>query len=204
MAYDIVLLKGPDTIVNLFRPELQKGFYISSHQGSTVFTFLTGSCGISENYISEKVKTVLIDGGPVDDIFNIEIKEGGVCAVSGAMPGIVGAMMRIGSPYAAMRESITARPRRSSETGKEIVVELKLFNVVLSDMGLYFLKKGILLGRKRVYDFFKKNGDELYSVCREVMLNGLPVENRKIMEDKFSGISELVILKVGIDNENNC
>jgi len=184
-------------------PELQKGFYISSNEGKTVYSFLTDTCGMSETYISEKIKTVLIGGGPVDDIFNTEIKDGGTCAISGAMPGIVGAMMRIGSPYAAMRESITVKPHKSAESGKNIIIELKLFNVILSDMGIHFLKQGILLNRGRVFEFFKMRREEIYSDCREILLNDSPVEKHKITDEEYGGIGELVILKVEIEDENN-
>ena len=203
MKNDTYLLKCSGGSLNIFMQELQKGFFIPSYEGITVYSFLTEFCGISSEYIAQKIKTILIDGGPVDDIFKTGIKEGGVCAISGAMPGIVGAMMRMGSPYAAMRESITTRPDQSSESGKRIIVELKLFNVILSDKGPDFLKQGILLNKKRVSDLFKKHGDEIYSDCSEILQNGSPVNKQILNIDENTTTSELVILKIEIENENN-
>jgi hypothetical protein len=204
MEHDIFLFKCSYVIISLFIQELQKGFYIPACEGKSLFSFLNEDCGISEEYISGSIKTVLIDGGPVDDIFNTKIKDGGGCALSGAMPGIVGAMMRIGSPYAPMRESITVKPEKTDLSGKLINYELKLFNIVLSDMGLLLLKKGILLKKERIYDLFTKHHNDIYSNCSKIFLNGKLVSRQKetgidIDKDKISG---LVILKIELEDEN--
>jgi len=202
MAYDTILLKCSSIIMYLFMQELQKGIYIPSNEGKTIYSFITEDCGISDGYISEKIKTMLIDGGPVDDIFNTTIKDGGVCALSGAMPGIVGAMMRIGSPYAAMRESITVKPDNSSGSKKEIKFGLKLFNTILSDKGRDFFKHGILIEKKRISELFERYGDEVYSNCREVIINGSPCEKKQITENGMKSLGEIVNLKVEFEDEN--
>lgn len=182
-------------------PELQTGFSISSKEGVTIYSFLTDYCGISGEYISEKIKTIMINGGPVDDIFHTKIHHGGVCALSGAMPGIVGAMMRMGSPYAVMREGITVKPEGSEESGREILVDLKLFNVILADKGIYFLKRGILLQEKRIINLFKKNGDDIFSCCREILFNGEPLDFKKSVTDGVS-MDRLINLKLEIEDES--
>lgn len=202
MGYDTFLFKCGAGLLSIFMPELQEGFYIPSYEGRTIYSFLTDSCRMSETYISQKVKTVLFNGGPVDDIFNTKIKDGGTCALSGAMPGIVGAMMRMGSPYAAMRDSITVRPDESSESGKQIFIRLKLFNIILYDTGPGFLREGILLEKKRVFNFFSRHGEEISSGCREVLLNNTPVGGRGVTAEESEIISELVILKIETEDEN--
>lgn len=184
-------------------PELQKGFYIATLEGTSVYSFLVDTCRMDESYIVQKVKTVLINGGPVDDVFNTGITGGGTCAVSGAMPGIVGAMMRMGSPYAAMRESITVKPGRSQEHGEKILIMLKLFNVVLSDRGPGFLKAGILVEKKRVLDLVAACRGEIAGDCREIMLNDSPFNADMLNAGEYERIGELVILKVEIEDENN-
>lgn len=203
MDYDTFRFKGSSGIISLFMPELQKGFYVSSCEGTTVHSFLVNACRMDESYIAQKVKTVLINGGPVDDILNTEITDGGTCAVSGAMPGIVGAMMRMGSPYAAMRESITVKPGRSQEHGKQILIMLKLFNVVLSDRGPGFLKAGILVEKKRVLDLVTACRGEVAGDCREIMFNDSSFDAHMLNADEYERISGLVILKVEIEDENN-
>lgn len=190
MKYDNCILKCPDSAAVYFMPELQNGFSLVSAEGVSVISFLTDYCGISGEYISEKIKTIIIDGGPVDDIFNTKIHHGGVCALSGAMPGILGAMMRMGSPYALMRESITVKPDGGESSGGEILVVLKLFNVILADLGSYFLQKGILLRKERAVSLFEKHGDDIFSSCTEVLFNGNSVHDKysfmdSVQEDGF-------------------
>ncbi len=201
MTYDIYLIKCSGSITGLFMPDLQSGFFIPSKEGVTIYKFLTEYCGFSDEYISGKIKTIMVDGGPVDEIFNTKLHDKGVCALSGAMPGIVGAMMRMGSPYAAMRESITVKPESSTEAGKDILIDLKLFNVILSDMGVEFLKRGILMDRKRLFNLFKKYGDDMFSCCREVVLNNLKIDFRKSIFDGDEA-GGLVMLKLEIDDES--
>jgi len=201
MKYDTLLIKCTFDLTSRFMQELQKGFYISSFEGNTIYSFLTDSCGISDMYITSALKTVLVDGGPVDDIFNSKIKDGGVCALSGAMPGIVGAMMRIGSPYAAMRQSITAKNDEIIESGVEINFGLKLFNIILSDLGLEFLKKGILLDKQRIYELFNKPCDDIYSGCTEIILNGHTLKKNESIYERINKKNKLLIFKIEIEDE---
>lgn len=184
-------------------PELQKGFYITSFEGKTIHSFLTGQCGFSDEYITSKIKTVLINGGPVDDILNTKIRENCVCALSGAMPGIVGAMMRIGSPYASMRESITVKPDNSGVSGKEIIVELKLFNIILSDMGLEFLKHGIMIEKERIHNLINKHYIEISANSRGLSLNGSYINIENLSIENRVNIGELAVLKIEIEDEIN-
>jgi len=202
MAYDTILFKCSGMIMNLFMQELQKGVYIPSVEGKTLYAFITEDCGISDEYISQKIKTILIDGGPVDDIFNTKIHDGGSCALSGAMPGIVGAMMRMGSPYAAMRESITVKPDKTDNSKKEIKLGLKLFNMILSDKGTEFLKRGVLIEKERVLELFQRHGDTLSSGCSEVVVNGSHFEQKQLVSGELKLAENFVILKVEIDSEN--
>lgn len=201
MEYDIILLECSETINDLLNPMLQKGFYVLSVEGRTVIEFLTEDCSINSGYIQQKIKTIFINGGPVDDIFNTRIKDGEEIALSGAMPGIVGAMMRIGSPYAPMRDNITVKPEEIINTGKKILVGLKLFNAILSDKGMDFLYNGILLTRQRLYDFFVRNESEIRKNCIGISINGSYIETSLIL-DSFKNQKELILLRIKPYNEN--
>jgi len=202
MTYDKLLIKGTVEFAGLFMPEFQDGIYISTSEGCTIYSLLTENCGFSDQYISERIKTILIDGGPVDDIFNIKIKEGGVCALSGAMPGIVGAMMRIGSPYASMRKSITVGPDKSFESGKSIIFKIKLFNMILSDMGNHFLTRGIFIEKDRVLNFLIRNIDEINLKSRKIIYNDSTVKKRDVVEVVQSGINGFIFFRAEIADEN--
>jgi len=201
MEYDTLILKCSESIMDLFTPELQKGFYIMSVEGRTLFEFLTEDCCLSRSYISEKIKTIFINGGPVDDIYHTCIREDEECALSGAMPGLVGAMMRIGSPYAPMRESITAKQEQVADSGREIRIMLKLFNVILSDTGRDFLYQGIILNKQRLYDFFIKNNHKINNCSMEILFNSMPIEN-VLLNAFVQAMKELVFLKIETVHEN--
>lgn len=145
-----ICIRNLDEAGDVIYSELQNGFYVETAEGASIRTFLTEFCGIPENYIKEKIKTIFYNSSPVDDLDSVKISERSVCAVSGAMPGIVGAMMRIGSPYAPMRESITGRGGDAAASGREVLVKLKLFNVVLKDLGRGFISRGVILDRDAV------------------------------------------------------
>lgn len=136
--------------------ELQGGFYILTSDGISLQSFLISSCNIPETYIKEKVKTVFHNSNPVDDPECTRLHGDSVIAISGAMPGLVGAMMRMGSPYAAMRESITEKGDDTSETGQPVYVKLKLFNIILQDLGGKFRSAGVILDRDRILQIIKK------------------------------------------------
>lgn len=195
MKHDIVTLIGYKDDSHIFTPEFQNGFFVYSIQGKSIFEFLTEDCFITKEYISEKIKTIMINGSPVDDIFETKISEGSVCALSGALPGILGAMMRMGSPYAAMRESITAKTNEPIASNKEIAVLVKFFNLVLHDLRADFLKRGILLEKRRVYELFVKNESDLNLNCKEISLNSSPVENNSLKDYLLTNSDDLIEIR---------
>ncbi|HOP30474.1 MAG TPA: hypothetical protein PK293_13015 [Spirochaetota bacterium] len=136
--------------------QLQDGFYVKTLSGIGILPFLTEYCNIPENYISDKIKTIFHNGNPVDDIKTVKLYKGSVVAVSGAMPGIVGAMMRIGSPYAPMRESITEKGNEKGSEGEEIYVKLKLFNSILKDHGERFTVEGVIFDKDIIHSIISK------------------------------------------------
>jgi len=136
--------------------ELQSGFYLISLDGVSVRTFLKDFCHIPQDYIKDKIKTIFHNGNPVDNLDAVYVRDGSTLALSGAMPGLVGAMMRIQSPYAVMRDTITDKGGEVKSSGKDICVRLKLFNVVLNDLGFDFIERGIILDKTDLLRILKK------------------------------------------------
>ena len=205
MKHDIVTLISSKDDSHIFTPEFQKGFFIYSNQGKSIFEFLTEDCLIAREYISKKIQTIMINGSPVDDIFDTKISKVSICALSAALPGILGAMMRMGSPYAAMRESITAKTDGAIESGEKIAILLKLFNIVLHDLRSDFLKNGILLEKNRVYEMFVKNESDLNLNCKEISLNFSPVENNSLKDYLLTAGNDLIEVRYEINkDESNC
>lgn len=151
-----IIIQGIPEAGDIIHYELQGGFFIETLSGTTIFSFLIQSCDIPEAYIADKIQTVFHNGNPVDDLKKVQLYEDSVVAISGAMPGLVGAMMRIGSPYAPMRESITEKGGREGETGGKINVKLKLFNVILSDHGKRFTENGVIFEKETILRIIRK------------------------------------------------
>jgi len=151
-----IIIQGIPEAGDIIHYELQGGFYVESVSGITLLSFLIQSCNIPENYIGDKIKTIFHNGNPVDDLKTVKLFENSVVAISGAMPGLVGAMMRIGSPYAPMRESITDKGNAEGVTGDKILVKLKLFNIILNDHGKRFTEHGVVFDRETIHRIIRK------------------------------------------------
>jgi hypothetical protein len=131
---------------------LQAGFLLESRPGPSAREFMREALGLEDGYIERTVSTVFIDYAPVDDIDAARLKEGSLIALSAAMPGLVGAVMRRKSPYASFREAISYSRREAEGPAPStagavgpILVRVKLFNSVMRDRGPAILAKGVLV-----------------------------------------------------------
>lgn len=126
-------------------PLLQYGVEINVDAGLTVATLLTGFYGIDPRYVERFISTIFLDGKPVDDPAAALLREGAVLALSGAMPGLVGAVLRSGSILGSFRHSITHHDSGGENVAGKVTLTVKLFNRVMREAGAAFLSKGILL-----------------------------------------------------------
>lgn len=137
---------------------LQAGFSLPARAGVSARDFMRESLRFPDDYIEGTVSTVFLDDKPVDDIDAARLFEGSRIALSAAMPGLVGAVMRRHSFYASFREAITYKqdgrvePIREpgDDSTPEIRVTVKLFNSVMIDRGPDVLAHGIILDGERV------------------------------------------------------
>jgi len=131
----------------------QRGVRVLALCGRSVHQFLTDELGLAPEYVRDRVSTVFLDGDVLDDLEKAVLRAGSTLALSAAMPGVVGAALRRGGYYAAMRGSIT----RDSElaSGAEFVtavVTVKLFNLLLKEVGPTLLERGIVLDAREVQE----------------------------------------------------
>jgi hypothetical protein len=174
---------------------LQGGFFVRDVKvGCSVSTFLTRQLGISPEYIRDHISTVFLDGKPVDDLDSATIRNKSRLALSSALPGLVGATMRQGSVFASFRSSITYR-ESGLRAGGEGVVHLKLFNVVMKDLGPSLLTKGILVDACELKNFMKEHHD-LLKGCTKILFNNGPIEIGALLSNDFCKAFQLVALSV--------
>lgn len=126
-------------------PLLQGGVDVPARTGATVLEFLLEELGISPEQVA-RVSTVFLDGDVVDDLEAAVLRDGARLALSAAMPGLVGATLRRGGAYAAMRAAITRAPERPGAAARrDGTVRVKLFNLLVAELGPTLLRHGILL-----------------------------------------------------------
>lgn len=178
----IALSMGRENLIDFF-PIMQEGFHVPAQVPCTVRDILSDQFGLSNEYISERITTIFIDGKAIDSLDDSLIRNNSTIALSAAMPGVVGATMRRGSYYAAMRGAITCTDRGKADVGREGMVCVKLFNMLLTELGPEFLNKGIVMTAAHLSDFFLQRPDSFWQGCREALINGEHVTPTSLKQD---------------------
>jgi hypothetical protein len=129
---------------------VQAGVRVECESGMSAREFMREALGLDDDYIEHTISTLFIDSEPVDDIDAAQVRSGSCVALSAAMPGLVGAVMRRGSPYASFRAGISHGSSGSIEdsegaTSKAGLVQVKYFNAVMRDRGPSLLERGVLV-----------------------------------------------------------
>ena len=157
--------------IHFFFSLLRHGFMVETPVGCSVKTMLNNTLGMDDNYVEDRIKTIFLDAKPVDDINTACINDGSVLALSGAMPGLAGATLRRGGQLASFRGSISCRSDGKNASSQEGQVVVKLFNLLVSDLGLIFLKQGILIKKKQLEDFFGSRPADFWPSLKSAYLD---------------------------------
>lgn len=177
-----ITLTMPETAVARFVPILGEGIFLRGPSGQTVEDFLAKSAGVSPAYLRERVQTVFLDGRALDDFGTARVMDGATLALSAAMPGLAGAVLRRGGLYAPMRRQISHEARYSQAAPGEIFVVLKLFNMIARELGPEFLRQGILVPGARLQNFWERQGRWAWEGCRAAEADGQPVNAARVVE----------------------
>jgi hypothetical protein len=108
--------------------------------------------GLDPDYVRDRLRTIFVNGQPVDDTARAVIGPGDEVALSVAMPGLVGICMRRDSPFKSFRGDIThgrAAPRIQSGQRSGLVT-LKLFNFIAGEVGPGLFARGAVLAGDRL------------------------------------------------------
>jgi hypothetical protein len=185
-------------MASAFTELLQNGFLFECHVGVSVKSLLCEELGLSEQYVTERISTVFLDGSCVDDIDSATVREGSFIALSAAMPGLAGASLRRGGVYGAMRSSITYKEndRRGEKTG---LCSIKLFNLLIGELGPIFLQRGILVKADDLEVFLKKKSEEFWRRCRQILLEGKPADRDFVLEFCRHGQADFLRLTATVE-----
>jgi hypothetical protein len=154
-----------------FLPLLQKGVYVDIRSGN-LLEMLCQTCGLDAMTVQQRIQTVFLNGRPVDDMAKAYVQDQDCLALSAAMPGLVGATMRSGGVLASFRHSISHRPQASRSHEQGGVVLIKLFNLLIRQMGLGFLQNGILVKADDLQMQLAALWEHGWQNCQIVELNG--------------------------------
>lgn len=193
-SLDLWLSKGD---LSSFHALLQAGVKVDAQVGKSVKATLIEEFGLKFEDI-DQIQTVFLDGKAVDDLDASVIRDGSVLALSSAMPGLVGATLRRGSYYAAMRSQITAGETQDKHTvaPQPGMITLKLFNLVLRELAPIFLKRGIWVERETFHDFLTAHAGDISNSCSEAWLDGCRIAPETIPDIRWPEVDDLVCVRV--------
>jgi hypothetical protein len=175
-------LTMPDNAVPRVFPLFGEGILVQGTDGDTVEDFLVKTAGIPPAYLKERVQTVFLDGRALDDFNTARVTDGATLALSAAMPGLAGAVLRRGGVYAAMRRQISQDGTFATAGAGDIFITLKLFNMIAAELGPEFLRRGILIPGARLRDFVDRQGRWAWAGCRSATADEQPVAVDRIAE----------------------
>ena len=169
-------LKVNPRLIPLFFQLLGQGFRVNVQTGATVKDLLCRQLGIGPDYLAQRIQSIFLKAKVVDNIDSAEVADGSTLALSGAMPGLVGAILRSGGYYAAMRNQLSHVQHEHLSQRQGSKITLKLMNIVAKELGPIFLQQGIRLHGQALGEFLTRRADDLKAGCRACELDGKSVE----------------------------
>ena len=203
-AIECLTLHVAERLLPSFYRFLQRGFLFRAAVGCSIRELLSEQLGLDEEYISKRITTIFLDGKPVDDIDAVAVREGSVLSLSAAVPGLVGAAMRRGGRYAFLRDSITQQRTAAPSKCRPGVVEMKLFNMVMEELGPSFLKKNILVRTAELVRFFSEQGEEFWGGCTRIALDGTLLKPEQVRDGSIFRGAAWMVLSVAGETDDHC
>lgn len=157
-----------------------QGVGLTADLGCTVKVLLCDQIGIASEYLAQRIQTIFLNGRPVDDEAGAVVTNGDVLALSAAMPGLVGTMLRKGGHLAAMRARLSHR-RAATEAGRARGrFTLKLFNMIAGEVGPGLLHRGVIARVADVIEIIDGAALCRDRACRSMTLDGAPLDATRL------------------------
>lgn len=186
---------------SLLFPLLQKGVSVKVRVGCSIKNLLCDQFRLETDYLAERIKTIFLDGKPVDDVETAVVKDGSTVALSAAMPGLVGATFRRGGVLAAFRSGIThqgdaAAADHDDDAHQVGTVTIKLFNLLVGELGPVFLNAGIWITSQDVASLLKDRGDTFRSSVKHAEKDGQKIAPEALAALNWAEAPERLLLRV--------
>ena len=187
----------PGTLPRFF-PLCQQGFLVQVPGSGSIRTILCRHLGLAPAYLEGRIQTIFLNGKPVDEIDAAMVGPGDTLALSAAMPGLVGATMRRGGHFAGLRSNISHRDQDQAAPGGECLVELKLFNLLIEELGPFFLEKGIWIRPAVLEKFLRSQSEDFWAGVGAACLNGKELDSRALRALAWPNSEDMVCLRVKV------
>jgi hypothetical protein len=188
-------IKNP---IAAFFPLIQKGFYLEIVTDN-LQKLLCQTCSLGQEEVKRRIQTIFLNGKPVDDITTATVRSDDCLALSAAMPGLVGATMRSGGVLASFRHSISHRLEDAQSCVQGGVLLIKLFNLLIREIGPRFLKHGILVYSNDLNDFLISQAEMLKNDCAKAQLNAQPIKPDTLISMDWPQKPEFIQLTVSFE-----
>ena len=182
------------TAIHSFSLLFQHGVMVKAQVNCSIRTMLCEQLGLSAQYVEDRVKTIFLDGRPVDDIDSAVIRDGSTLALSAAMPGLVGAILRRGGHLAPLRSQIAHRQEKKTLPRRKGIFVLKLFNLLIDELGPNLLKAGVIIRREDLETLFVSLPENFWAGCKKAQVDGREIGGDPPL--KWLKKYELVMLRI--------
>jgi molybdopterin converting factor small subunit len=169
-------LSASPQLAACFHLLLLKGVTLTATAGTSLRIFIIDSLGIAADYLETQVQTILYDGRAVDDLDEAVIHDGAVLALSAAMPGLAGAVLRSKGILRGLRREISLVAPAPAVAGSPVSVTVKLFNAVLHDVAPALLGRGVTVYGKDLLERLFDSRKELLESGARLSIDGRPAD----------------------------
>ena len=104
------------------------------------------------------------------------------CPVSRVRPSAGGGF------FSGLRSQISYNETLSSAPKGNGKIRLKLFNLVVKELGPTFLERGVWIDPKQLQDFISENADQLTKGCLSAKIDGQDIESTEVANIDFSSM----------------
>ena len=171
------------------------GCTVFASTGCSIRDLLCEQLGVSSDYLERRIQTVFLNGRVVDDPALATVPAGSTIALSAAMPGVAGAMLRRRSPYAPMRSQIShPEPDADREAARQGAVLIKLFNIIRDELGPRLLRRGIQIPGKALNKLFRTRSNAFRPGILVAQLDDVPISASDLVEIDWA--NQQIVLRV--------
>jgi len=194
--YQTVSISVEHNMISAFFYFLEKGVKKDIYVGCDIKTMLLDQFNISADYIDNRIKTMFLEGRPVDDVNTTIINNGATIALSAAMPGLAGATFRRSENIKFSKKTIELKKKVKTYNQEKGIITIKLFNLILREFGPSFLKAGVLVSKQELIEFLSRQENKIKNACKSVKIN----KNNTTIEDlkHISVEDESELLKIDV------